>query len=714
MSKSRDGRTDKPDKTMDKTAQGQRKYRPFRQYMKRKLALTFAIVALALFALAIVLLTISRDKNEEYQKIVYAQQDYDSRTIAFRRGDIVDRNGTVLATTTRLYNLILDPVIITSDVKYTDTTIDALVECYGYDRDELVQLINEKKEINSRYVVYTKEMSEEDMNRFLELKTKIAQENKDKEEKEERVKRVAGVWFETKYKRIYPYDDLACWLIGFSRDDSSKGSYGIEQYYNEELVGTNGREYGYLNDDSNLQRVIKPAEDGNTIVTTIDATIQRIVQNHIARAQEDLEAYNIGVVVMDPDNGEILAMAGDAPFDLNHPADTSALLGVYTNKYDNSGSAEHIYYTQEMIDAMSSEEKTLALNDLWRNFCITYAYEPGSTTKSMTVAAALDEAKIKTTSGFDCDGGEKVGGWMIKCNNGHAHGWQDLKEVLGNSCNDALMHIGGLLGRHEMSRYQAIFGFGQKTGVDLPGEATGLLYAEENMDVSTVATNAFGQNMNVTMLQQIAAYCSLVNGGTYYEPHMVRQIKNSDGAVLEEIDGEAVRQTISADTSRYILDALLDVVDVHTGKNAQIDGYEVWGKTGTAERQGRNKNDYLLSFIGGVPADDPELILYVIVDAPQGVEEQARSAHASTLWREIMTDLLPYMNLYPTRELKNPPEETTEAPVVEPEVETDENGDPVSTEEQTAVYDDQDDFSGGIFTDPDAEPEGQEDPANGD
>ncbi|MBP3701860.1 MAG: penicillin-binding protein 2, partial [Lachnospiraceae bacterium] len=340
------------------------------------------------------------------------------------------------------------------------------------------------------------------------------------------------------------------------------------------------------------------------------------------------------------------------------------------------------------------------------------AYEPGSTTKAMTVAAALDEAKIKTNSGFECNGGELVGGWMIKCNNGRAHGWQNLTEVLGNSCNDALMYIGGLLGRHEMSRYQIIFGFGQKTGVDLPGEATGILYAEENMNVSTVATNAFGQNMNVTMLQQIAAYCSLINGGTYYEPHVVRQIKNSNGAVLEEMDGEAVRQTISADTSRYILDALLDVVDVYTGKNAQIDGYEVWGKTGTAERQGRNKNDYLLSFIGGVPADDPEIVLYVIVDAPQGVDDQARSAHASTLWREIMTDLLPYMNLYPTRELKNPPEETTEGPTVSPEVETDENGNPVTTEAQTAVYEEEDDFSGGIFTDPNAEPEGEADPEN--
>ena len=205
MSKSRDRRTDKPDKndnTIEKTTQGRKKYRPFRQYMKRKLALTFAIVVLALFALAIVLLTISRDKNEEYQKIVYSQQDYDSRTIAFRRGDIVDRNGTVLATTTRLYNLILDPVIITSAEKYTDTTIDALVQCYGYHRNELVQLITEKEKIGSRYVVYTKEMSEEEMNRFLELKTEIAQTNAKKEDKAESKKRVAGVWFETKYKRI--------------------------------------------------------------------------------------------------------------------------------------------------------------------------------------------------------------------------------------------------------------------------------------------------------------------------------------------------------------------------------------------------------------------------------------------------------------------------------------------------------------------------------
>ena len=373
-----------------------------------------------------------------------------------------------------------------------------------------------------------------------------------------------------------------------------------------------------------------------------------------------------------------------------------------------------------MLDAMTSEEKTLALNELWRNFCISYSYEPGSTTKSLVVAAALDEADIKTTSGFECNGGEVVGGWTIKCNNGRAHGWQNLKEVLGNSCNDALMYIGSLLGRHEMSRYQKIFGFGQKTGVDLPGEATGILYAEEKMDVATVATNAFGQNMNVTMIQQIAAYCSLVNGGTYYEPHIVRQIKNNDGAVLEEFDGEAVRQTISSDTSSYILDAMLDVVDVHTGKNAQIDGYEVWGKTGTAERQGRNKNDYLLSFIGGVPADDPEIVLYVIVDAPQGVEEQARSAHASTLWREIMTDLLPYMNLYPTRELKNPPAETTPA-VPEVEVETnedgepmtDEDGNPISTTRPPAVYEEEDNFSGGIFGNGDrVEPEGEADPEN--
>lgn len=182
---------------------GKKKRRPFAQYMRRKLAFTFALVTLALFALAMVLLTISRDKNDEYTKIIFAQQDYDSRTIAFRRGDIVDRNGTVLATTTRLYNLILDPVIMTSgEGKYLDTTLDALVQCYGYDRSELEQLLAEKAD--SRYVIYQKEMSEEDMNRFVELKNQIAKENSKKADKEEKEKRVAGVWFETKYKRVYP------------------------------------------------------------------------------------------------------------------------------------------------------------------------------------------------------------------------------------------------------------------------------------------------------------------------------------------------------------------------------------------------------------------------------------------------------------------------------------------------------------------------------
>lgn len=721
MKASRDGQAKTPDRRKNK----QKKNRPFARYMRKKLAFTFAVVTLALFALAIVLLTISRDNNEEYKKIIFAQQDYESRTIAFRRGDILDRNGTVLATTTRLYNLILDPVIITSEEKYTDTTIDALVECYGYDRNELVQLINEKKEIGSRYVIYTREMSEEDMNRFLELKAQIARENSEKEDKSEREKRVAGVWFETKYKRIYPYDDLACWILGFSRDDSSVGSYGIEQYYNDELVGVNGREYGYLNDDTNLERVVKPAEDGNTIVTTIDATLQRIIQDDIAEAQNEgyekdeepaLKAVNIGVIVMDPNNGEILAMAGDAAFNCNDPANTDALLGTYTNKYVDTVSTPHEIYTESMIESLTEEERVTALTGLWRNFGISFTYEPGSTAKSLTVAAALDEGKIRTNQGFDCDGYEMVGGWKILCNNGRAHGHQSLTVVLENSCNDALMSIGAALGRHDLSRYQVLYGFGQKTGVDLPGEESGIIYQEDNMDVSTVATNAFGQNYNVTMLQQIAAYCSIINGGTYYQPHIVRQIKSSDGAVLKEIGKEAVKETISADTSRYLREALLSVVDEGTGGNAKIDGYEVWGKTGTAEKVGRDKTNYLLSFIGGVPASDPQVVLYVVVDSPKGVEKQPQSKHASTLWRNIMEDILPYLNLYPTRPLENPPEETEPETDPAEAPETDENGNPITAQPQTAYQEDEDDFSGGIFVDPnaepDTEPEGAEDPEN--
>ena len=252
------------------------KKRPFARYMRKKLAFTAGIVALLLFVLMIRLQAIGRENNEEYQRIVYSQQNYESRTIAFRRGDILDRNGTVLATTTKLYNLILDPYIMTTDDDgaHVEDTLNALAECYGYSVDDLRERIYANTE--SRYLIYARELTEEEMNSFLDKKAEVAEQGGE----------VVGVWFETKYKRIYPYNDLACWVLGFSRDDSTVGSYGIEQYYNDELVGINGREYGYLNDESNMERVIKSAQDGNTIVTTIDVTIQRIIQEKIAAAQE--------------------------------------------------------------------------------------------------------------------------------------------------------------------------------------------------------------------------------------------------------------------------------------------------------------------------------------------------------------------------------------------------------------------------------------------
>ncbi len=699
--------------TPAKDGKQKKRNRIFARYMQKKLAFTFAVVALALFALAVVLLNIGRDNYDDYTKIVLAQQDYDSRTIAFRRGDILDRNGTVLATTTKLYNLILDPKVILSDSdKYLDTTVNALAECYGYDAGELRELILNNPE--SSYIIYEKEMTEDEMNQFLTLKSQIASENSAKEDSSESSKRVAGVWFETKYKRYYPQGDLACWVIGFSRDDSTVGSYGIEQYYNDELVGVNGREYGYLDDDTNLQRVVKQAQDGNTIVSTIDANIQSIIQRHIDEAQngtdeeDGLSAYNIGVIAMDPNNGEILAMAGDAVFDLNDPTDSSALLGVYSNKYDSSYDAEHVLYTQEILDGMSDDEKLEAVtNDLWRNFTISYTYEPGSTAKVFTIAGALDEGAVTTNDTFVCDGYEIVGGWKIMCNNGHAHGTQTLMQTLMNSCNDALMSISQRLGRTDLARYQSLFNFGTKTGVDLPGEESGLVYSAENMDAATIATNAFGQNYNVTMLQQISAYCSIVNGGTYYEPHVVRQILNSDGAVIENESAVAVRQVVSADTSEFLKESLLAVVEEGTGSNAAIEGYDVWGKTGTAEKSGRDKSNYLVSFIGGVDIDNPQIVLYVVVDAPQGVSNQASSSYASTIWREIMEDLLPYLNIYPTGEVSSTEQSApAESPATEPEEgeEGEEGGEDEDETLPETVIDTEEDYSGGIFVDPDAVP----------
>ena len=332
---------------------------------------------------------------------------------------------------------------------------------------------------------------------------------------------------------------------------------------------------------------------------------------------------------MNPNNGDVLAMANYPNYDLSNPRDLSA------------------YYTQEEIDAMDEDTQMDALNKIWQNFCTTYTYEPGSTAKPFTVAAGLETGKVSTGDSFYCDGYEHVGGHDIHCVNRSGHGMETLEQTLMNSCNDAMMQISYRLGSDIFTRYQQIFGFGQRTGIDLPGEARtdSLIYTADNMGPVDLATNAFGQNFNTTMIQLATAYCSLVNGGSLYQPHVVKRITDESGNTISEVTPTLLRETVSKSTSDALKQYMYSTVTGGTAVTAKVDGYSMGGKTGTAQKAGRDGINYLVSFIGFAPVEDPQLVIYCVVDEPN-VAEQFHSTYAQNIVREILEEVLPYMNIY--------------------------------------------------------------------
>lgn len=625
--------------------------------MQEKLAITVIVITLALFALVYVLYDIIRQNQGRYNQIILSQQEYDSRVIPYRRGDIVDRNGTYLATTEKVYNLILDPKqILSKRENYLEATLAALEEVFDYDSQELQTLITSNPD--KYYIRYARRLDYDAKTEFETFANAMNKANSDAGS----AVRVKGVWFEEEYKRIYPYGSLACNVIGFVTNDGVAGSSGIEQSYNEQLIGTNGREYGYLNDDSNLERVIKSPANGNTVVSTIDIYVQGVVEKYINEWQQEVGSERIAVVVMDPDNAEVLAMSSDQMFDLNNPRD---LQGRYTDEeiralglkeaqstYNRENKDNPI--TAEQVTEHFSDEKIMsygqlvAWNQMWRNYCISDTFEPGSTTKIFTVAAGLEEGILNGNESFMCDGGQEISGQPIRCVKRTGHGMLTLEEVLMQSCNDCIMQIAAMEGREQFSRYQKLFGFGARTGIDLPGEAdTGtLIYHAENMKPTDLATNAFGQNFNCTMIQVAAAYCSVINGGSYYEPRVVKQILNDQGAVVKKEIPNLVRETVSEFTSSFIKDALRRTVAEGTGKAAGVPGYAIAGKTGTAQTYPRGNNNYLLSFCGFAPADHPQVLVYVIIDTPH-VAKQDNSTYASVVFQKIMADILPYLNVFP-------------------------------------------------------------------
>lgn len=601
-------------------------HKKFPKRMKIKLVGVFTAIVLAFVFLAGKAVALNLVKGEEYQKQVMSQMRSGSQIIHFKRGDILDTNDTVLATSERSYNVILDVAgLLETKTSYQNkkinATVEALVKGFDLDESDLREILQD--ESDSRYVILKKDVDYET--------------GKDFQTKMDKSKNIVSVTLEDSYTRTYPYGTMASDVIGFTSSGNS-GTIGLEAYYNNELNGTDGKKTGYLSSGSSSENVVKSPTDGNSIVTTIDANLQAIVEKHILELNERLRdnyregegTKNTAVIIMDPNTGAILAEASYPNFDLNQPRDLSK------------------YYTTEEQEAMTEEERLETLNALWRNFCVSDTFEPGSTMKPFTMAAGFETGKLTGDETYVCGGSYSYEGVAkpVSCIATDGHGTETLKQVLENSCNVGMIHIADTLGAEDFCRYQHIFGFGEYTGIDLPGEGdtSNLLYTADNMQPIDLGTNAFGQNFNVSMTQLAAGFCSLINGGNYYEPYLVKEIRNAQGDVVETKTPVLARKTVSQETCEILKDYMLGVVEEGSGKSAQVEGYAIGGKTGTAEKLPRSQGKNLNSFIGYAPQENPEVMIYVVVDEPN-LAQQAASYLATRLSADIMKEAFPYLNI---------------------------------------------------------------------
>lgn len=628
--------------------------RKFTTKMQKKLVILFGIVLLAFVGLSVRLIMINREDGERYKKQVLSQQQYESTTIPYKRGDILDSKGIKLAASEKVYNLVIDSKNLLKDKKYLEPTMAALTSCFP-DFDEAAAKSYISANPSSQYYVVLKQLTYDEISPFVQIQN-------DKTKNPD----VAGVWFEEEYKRIYPNNELASDVIGFTGKDSI-GSFGLEEYYNDILNGINGREYGYLNDDSTLERTTIAATDGYNIVSTIDSNIQSIAEKYLYQFNEENKniartgngANNVGCIIMDVNSGEILAMASYPNFNLNDTKNTDKLLGSRLVNADGTVSQNDsgiVTISEENKDELLADSDVLYanLNNLWKNYCVSNTYEPGSTAKPFTVAAGLESGKMTGNEYYTCNGKLHVGDHDIKCHNYKkgGDGTLSVKQAIEVSCNVALMLMGNQIGKDVFLEYQNKFNFGLKTNIDLAGEArtNTLVFNESNMGPTELATSTFGQGFNATMIQMITAFSSLVNGGYYYEPHMVSKITASDGSVVQNITPRVLKQTVSAQTSATIIDYCNGVVTEGTGHTARPAGYAIGGKTGTAETVPRDKKNYVVSFMGYAPADDPQIAIYVVVDRPN-VVFQDDAKYATKIVRNILTEVLPYLNIYMTEEV---------------------------------------------------------------
>lgn len=594
------------------------------QRLRQRTAILILLILVLGFGAAVLRLTyLTTVQSSELQESAVDLQLADT-TVSAKRGTIYDANGNVLAESASVWQVVMSPVNFKDD-KQRQAAAKGLSEIFDLEYNDVLDDTKQQ----SHYVVVKRRIESDEREKVLELIDTLKKDYS-----------CSGViQLLDDYKRYYPKNSLASSVIGFTGSDD-QGLEGIEYEYDSYLSGTPGR----IITAQNARGTDMPfryeqnveSEDGNNVYLTIDETIQSICEKYMQKGVEDNNVLNKGVcIAMDVNTGAILAMVTTDGYDLNNPYELSAK------------DKKKIKSTPKKKQA---EAESAALSNMWRNKAVADTYMPGSVFKMCVASAALEENLVNEKTSFTCTGSISVEGETIHCSNISGHGTQNFVEVISNSCNPAFIQIGQMLGAGKFRQYYQGFGFSDKTGIDLPGEAEDSFWKEGKMGGVDLAVASFGQNFSITPIQMITACAAVSNGGYVVQPHVVSKITDSKGNVIKTVDKKVKRQVISDDTSKKMNEYLEYNTERQGAAAGYISGYKVAGKTGTTEKRGVTKfessfsEDYISSFCGYAPADDPQIAMLVFFDTPDG-DAYYGSQVSSPVFINIMSEVLPYLDV---------------------------------------------------------------------
>lgn len=581
---------------------------------KKRVTVMLIIALAGFFAIIARLFYVQIIKGDYYKEKAYLQQTKD-RTVKASRGTIYDSNGNKLALSVSTNILTVAPTNIEDEQK--EQIAKDIAEIIGEEYDTVLAKLNKTVSL-------------------VTIKTNIEKETATKLSSYISENDLKGIYVDESTNRIYPYNNLLSHTLGFTGTDD-QGLFGLESYYEEELAGEDGRIVGSIDGGGNEtpyeeEEYIEP-KNGNDIILTVDATIQQIVEKNLSKAVKENDAVKGACIVMRPKTGEVLAIANYPDFDLNDP---------FTINDEE---------LKSKWDTLSSKEKNEALNKMWRNTCISDAYEPGSIFKVVTASAAIEEniLEMDTANVFNCSGYFTVSGWKIRCwRYPRTHGSQSLREAIMNSCNPAFMQAGLKIGIDKYVEYMKAYNLYDKTGIDLPGETNGIIHDPDTMTELDLATTSFGQTISITTMQEAVIYSAIANGGKIMKPYIVKEIRDANGNLIKETTPTVKKQVISEQTASDVLSALYDTVEKGTGKGAKISGYTVAGKTGTGEEGRGTSMWYMASFAGVAPVNDPEVVVIFSLYDPRGTQGHQGGTVCAPVVGNIIDETLRYLDINPS------------------------------------------------------------------